>query len=980
MRMVKSLILTAAFFLCITSLSSQVLGFGEYSWEQKDSVIATLFSGGAFNVSEVLIEEAYQTEKTKGDADAKALATFSAWQGVRYIAKQSLDTAQQYLEEALAIYSAKPELQDSAYRDVLLSLGDVMQAQNQWDQAKTYFTQAEQQMKKDGMPNRDLYLNTLTGILSSALQVQDLEQAEEYGKKALSFAQTEFGQKSDSYISALTNLGKVYESKGQTRRASNMILQAYELAKVNLPSDHVNRLIYANNAAEIYASLGRRKAVGQVYNEMIQYFEDNPGQQESTMYPTILDKQGTWHESEGDLDQAYEFYNRANILFSLRSERTSPEYIQSELNMANILRRQGKYLESEGYYNSALQYASQVYGSDSWSVAILQENIGDMFTEAGEHSKALEHRTTAVTLFEMHLQDDDPSYAFAIQKLGETHQKLELDSLAEENFLQAQGMLGDIYGPAHVALFENSLRLARYYWDKDAEKTLEFLNRAKSYAMYSLQHTVHLLSQDERTLVYNDVDALINWYGSLALKEATPAVLDALSELVVSKKNSLIQGDLVSYTTYQVNPTGDYRRKYNDWQMLRKEIFDAQNAPIKHRPDLAVKEKEAKQLQQELISGYRNYQVPVISASHLRNQLSSGTALVDLIEINLFDETKQSFAERSTYCALLHPGKEATSKFISLQLNQNALSTSQVRNQAAYYQQLWAPIEQLLGDVREVYICPTGVLHRISFISLPTQEGGYVMDKFDVKRVLSAAALSRIKEYTPAPTAMLFGDPAFSAIQDSSSTSDERSLLPPSVIGDLATRNQYNFSTITATAAEIKSVATLLEKKKWNVTSYLGQKATAPHFMRALQETDGLLHVTTRTYLPTSATSGNAGLAFSGIRRQWQDTVQRIESLVSAMEIGAVSADEVDLLILGYEEVDGGEALAALQRAFHFAGVKTSLTCLWDVPDASRMAFFKLFYKNLAKKQSVQQALQNTRKKIRKKSDPIDWAGFVLVQ
>ena len=426
--------------------------------------------------------------------------------------------------------------QDSSYRDVLLNMGDVQIAQGAWADASASFQGALALMDAEKSANKALYLNTLTNILSAELQNANLDQAEESAKKALGFAQKNYGEKTDEYISALTNLGKVYQSKGQARRASNVILQAYELAKLHLPSDHTNRLLYGNNAADIYESQGRREAAGIVYDEMLQFFEDNSSQQESALYPIMLEKKAAWLDDAGRIDEAYELYNKANILLSLRTERTSQSYIQSEMNMASILRRQKKYLEAEGYYKSALQYAPQLYGADSRPMAIIHDNLGEMYAQMGAHSQALTHQQAALSLYEMHMKDLDPTYAFSLQKLGSTHQHLGLDSLAEENLIQAQKILIDIYGTSHRTVFENSLEIIKLYWNRDREKVASFLSEANAYAIAALTEKTPILGAGERATIYQEAKDLINYYTSYLLSDANINLIDELSELIGAYK------------------------------------------------------------------------------------------------------------------------------------------------------------------------------------------------------------------------------------------------------------------------------------------------------------------------------------------------------------------------------------------------------------------------------------------------------------
>ncbi len=971
-------------WLITQSLHGQVQGFDDYDWQQKDSVITTLFYGGALNVCDVLIETAYQAELGKSPQDNKAMAVFANWQGIRYLAHQSLDTAEHFLSEALTIYQANPPLQDSAYRDVLLNLGDLKSAQGAFEDASDFYRKAEAEMDKGSKLNKQLYLNTLTTILSSELQINNLDQAEEYGKKALGFAQKNYGEKTDEYFSALTNLGKIYQLKGQTRRAANVILQAYELAKINLPPNHRNLLLYANYAAEVHASLGRLSAMGAVYDDMIAFFEENPNEQESTLYPTILEKKAAWHEAKNELDTAYQLYNRANILLSLRAERTSPEYIRSEVNMANILRKQEKYLEAEGYYQSALQYAPQVYGADSWSMAVLQENLGDMYMEMSDYNKALEHRQAALTLFEMHLQDEDPTYALALQKMGQTHSALGLDSLAGENLKQAQKIFRDIYGAIHPLLYGNCLRLIKLYWDRDQETVLENLKTAGVYAKYALLDNIALLSSSERRVVYEEIDELINLYASLAIQTSSDEVLDDLLALVTAKKVSKAQSNLVSIATLQSKHSTQFRKEYNNWQELRKHIFDNQNLPAAQQKNTQSRRDQAWEILAKLVPGYRNFDPKIPSGFEVRNKLPTGEVFVDLLAFKPYQAVTKDFAEKEVFVALVNRGQSRSPKLIQLTLNQNALSTSQSRNQAAYYQQLWAPIETSLASALRIYISPDQVLHRISYSSLPTNDGGYVFDNYQIQRINSAVDLFQLKDITPQKEALIYAAPSYSSTANAvSQTESQYDLhIPSQLVGTKTSRDEISFSANSGSIGEANAIKNLLSKKKWQVESFQDQQVSVPGMREQLPGAQGVVHLAMKAYFvqpdSTNELMLTCGIAATGAKSGW--TGDTLSGIISALELSAMDLQNIDLLVIGYHEINYGSSLAALHRALKFAGVKNILLTLWDVPAEGRRAFFTLFYKNLAKNQSIHTALYKTKKKMRKKFDTINWGGFVLLE
>ena len=77
-----------------------------------------------------------------------------------------------------------------------------------------------------------------------------------------------------------------------------------------------------------------------------------------------------------------------------------------------------------------------------------------------------------------------------------------------------------------------------------------------------------------------------------------------------------------------------------------------------------------------------------------------------------------------------------------------------------------------------------------------------------------------------------------------------------------------------------------------------------------------------------------------------------------------------------------GEGIMSINRALTYAGVKSSVVSLWQVPDKETSEIMILFYENLKKGQSKDEALANAKttfiEKNPMKDHPFYWAGFIV--
>ncbi len=82
----------------------------------------------------------------------------------------------------------------------------------------------------------------------------------------------------------------------------------------------------------------------------------------------------------------------------------------------------------------------------------------------------------------------------------------------------------------------------------------------------------------------------------------------------------------------------------------------------------------------------------------------------------------------------------------------------------------------------------------------------------------------------------------------------------------------------------------------------------------------------------------------------------------------------------GLGDINGGEGVFGLQRAFKLAGIKTIIMSLWKVNDKATYEMIQLFYSKwlggMDKREAFRLAQQELKKKYEK---PYYWAGFVML-
>lgn len=329
------------------------------------------------------------------------------------------------------------------------------------------------------------------------------------------------------------------------------------------------------------------------------------------------------------------------------------------------------------------------------------------------------------------------------------------------------------------------------------------------------------------------------------------------------------------------------------------------------------------------------------------------------------------------------------------------------------------PLKSAIDASQELWIAPDGALNLVSFAGLNTEPEKYLIEDHAVHYFSSARDIARYSGAGGIGSGLfLLGDPDFDAlpeqIQSTAQTvgnpnDDDASNAIRSGMDDCDGSAAGPLPRLAGSRSEVEKVQNVWkDQRSGRVDIYLGAAASEDRFKR---EAPGhlVLHLATHGYYRPSrcyagiesggdiyAITKTNPLLFSGLYLAGANRVGQDDNAATT-EDGVLTAEEVTTMDLsgtqwivlsacesGLGQVEFGEGVYGLRRAFQLAGVRTIISSLWPIPDAATANMMAKLYKAADRDLGgivadvARQQIQRLRRK-NQPDHPYYWAGFISI-
>ena len=810
------------------------------------------------------------------------------------------------------------------------------------------------------------------------------------------------------YAQSLNNLALLYRMTGRYEDADLLYTQALELRRKTLGADHPTVWETENNIGLLDLYMGRYESAQERFHGLLKR------QAEENRPPTPVLAQ-----TQSNLAGLYlrlSKHHKAHELFCVAEETCKSVFgsfhfhtLQIQINRASCLISLQKLDQADALLQSTIPECVSRLGSEHLITLTAQVYQGRLSIFLRNYGRAEQILSESRDIVQTKWGSTHPLFCAAALQLGIVQSIAQQRELALETLFQAC-----------ANQTEGLVRIARAFPESF---TLGFLKTLQ-------EHTAILFSFIEQHMPDSDVAAEMGFQMALQRKavayEASVKSQERMLEQAYPKTAALF--DTLKNARVELA-----QRTLGEWG--QKEEPQAQQARMReletkiHRLEGAIN----RQIPRKIDSFFSFEQMTTQS---IEQGLEKGEVLVDFLRYPFFELTAEGPVEKEDRYIAFVLRKQETIRMVFLgpaqsidqkihqyrsSIMMSPSSTGRFSDQNIYlqshgrqlFQSLFQPVfQKCLSDsppegVHSWVLSPDSQLNLLPFESLILPNGRFLIEEHIVRYVTTSRELlfSDIPVQKRAlRKAFLFADPAFSVPSEEL----QKGLEENNPILRAFQENHVCFEPLHGTQTEIQQITKSLKENQIPVSVFTGREATRNALFSI--QSPFIIHIATHGFFLKKKASSQegpknhgvdvlspsfrSGMVMSGINNLIQGrTLPKIfqSPIITSYDIFGIDLFGTELATLsacetGVGEIENGEGVMGLRRAFLTAGAKTLIVSMWKVPDSSTHRLMRQFYRNLLvgmpKSQSLRQAQLNLINEFRVQGmfpSPWEWAGFVCI-
>jgi len=809
---------------------------------------------------------------------------------------------------------------------------------------------------------------------------------------------------------AFDNLAALYQDTGDYARAEQLLDLAWQIV-AKLPPEHPYSTRIRNNQASMYDDRGDYETAKRLYQIVV------------ALRQKLAD--------EKPLDAA--------LAEVCKRQSNGPDECQNQLDLAISLNdlaavheHEGEYDQAETLFKTARAIAELLLSTDDQFVLRLVNNIAVVYDLKGDKAQAEKLFQHVLSVRRQSLGEKHPEVALTLNNLAAFYLRTGNLQRAEESLQRALEITGETLPPDHVdtgLILSNLSALAMAKGDY-----IQSLSWLKQASIIQERHLALVLAIGSERQKQSYLDTLISDTNQAVTLNALFSPHDeeatnlALTTILQRKGRTL---DAMSDTLSLVRRSGTLRDRslFHQLQTVGTRLANRHvlgppqtGSPTKWQTELTRDAAVFEQLEREMSRrsiAFRTQAQPV-TVDMVRKQIPCDGVLIEFFEYLPFDPAGPTEAARwkePHYIAYVVRSDMAIPQVVNLgpaaQIDEKIkLLRGALRNPERWDvddlarsvgDSVMKPIRPLLGNRRHLLLSPDGMLNLVPFAVLLDERGRYLVEDYSLTYLTSGRDLLRLKEQSVHPTRpgkpIVIADPMYDMKFPDASVRRRGRYLPIAIDGNRRSVElaAMKFSSLSGARDEGTAVAKLLSNAR--LLTQAQATETAVKQVRGPR----VLHIATHGFFDADTLSSTelkqtqvetnenpllrAGLVFSGANHLQGGNHE--DGILTGLEVAGLDLSGTKLVVLsgcetGVGDIQTGNGVYGLRRAFVLAGAESQLMTLWGVDDETTRHFMVRYYNLLKAGQGRSEALRTvqlemlSRKGNRsRQSHPYYWAAFI---
>jgi CHAT domain-containing protein len=643
-------------------------------------------------------------------------------------------------------------------------------------------------------------------------------------------------------------------------------------------------------------------------------------------------------------------------------------------------------------------------GKDNPQYAEILKNMAVLYISEKRFDVAFSSLSAAESIWRSKTGKKNNINAASIYTLtGDVYYQQRNYGKAEEFYNQSKNLYEKFFSTAHPEYVKVLSKLSKvYYMQKDYKRSKRLIEESLTNYEGFIKQYFPALSEREKAKYWNTIKGDFEFYNTLAFSN-----LEDFKDLSGKIYNyqlltkALLLSSSIKIRERILNSTDDeLKLQYSTWlqkkELLTLALSMSPDELIENEIDRASLHQEVERLEKELSQRSElfgdSFENKRITFNDVRKSLVDNETAIEMVRYRYFNH---DFSDSVIYAALylkndiskpkaviLKDGTRMETRFFKFY--RNAI-IGRIPDQVSYGV-FWKPIVEGIGQSSTIYVSADGVYNQINLESIATPDGKYVIDNSNIVLVSNTKDLylKKLKSKTQATenTAWMFGNPTFYA----------------------SASGGHSIASLPGTEKEVNQLQFMLKQKGWITSEYVEKSASEENVKEINSPkifhiaTHGFYRPTTQSTLEDELQESEAtlnqnplmrtGLLLRGAGDLMEKTNYNFNienGILTAYEAMSLNLDKTDLVVLsacetGLGDLEAGEGVYGLQRAFLVAGAKVLIMSMFKVDDEATQKLMLKFYQKWLNSADLRQSFIDAKKELRVEyPEPIYWGAFMMI-